>query len=170
MYSIYHQRAGRTSLFHMRGVDFTHFNTCCTFNCLNILCLPKPPPQPTRWDVTTHLIRHERRYRAPDLVVFLQVSLRPNHDEDEAGGDGNLRQVPQEDGLGETQKGQGVLAQEVNLPYKDVGGFGPRWDLLQEMLVELHDEEINVRKENKENSKGETCGGKVRASFVENVE
>ena len=31
LYSIYHQRAGKTSLFHMRGVDFTHFNTC-TFN------------------------------------------------------------------------------------------------------------------------------------------
>ena len=23
---IYHQRAGKTSLFHMRGVDFAHFN------------------------------------------------------------------------------------------------------------------------------------------------
>ena len=31
LYSIYHQRAGETSLFHRRGVDFTHFNTCCTF-------------------------------------------------------------------------------------------------------------------------------------------
>ena len=31
LYSIYHQRAGKTSLLHMRGVDFTHFNTCCTF-------------------------------------------------------------------------------------------------------------------------------------------
>ena len=28
---IYHQRAGKTSLFHMREVDFTHINTCCTF-------------------------------------------------------------------------------------------------------------------------------------------
>ena len=27
---IFHQRAGNTSLFHMRGVDFTHFNICCT--------------------------------------------------------------------------------------------------------------------------------------------
>ena len=30
-YSIYHPRAGKSSLFHMRGVDFTHFNTCYTF-------------------------------------------------------------------------------------------------------------------------------------------
>ena len=29
LYSIYHQRAGKTSLFPMRGVDFTHFNICC---------------------------------------------------------------------------------------------------------------------------------------------
>ena len=28
LYSIYH-RAGKTSLFNMRGVDFTHCNTCC---------------------------------------------------------------------------------------------------------------------------------------------
>ena len=26
LYSIYHQRAGKTSLFHMTGVDFTHYN------------------------------------------------------------------------------------------------------------------------------------------------
>ena len=26
--------AGKTSLFHMKGVDFTHFNICCTFNVL----------------------------------------------------------------------------------------------------------------------------------------
>ena len=32
MYSIYHQRTGKTSFFHMRGVDITHFNACCTFN------------------------------------------------------------------------------------------------------------------------------------------
>ena len=31
LYSIYHQRTGKTSLFHMRGVDFTHFKTGCTF-------------------------------------------------------------------------------------------------------------------------------------------
>ena len=31
LYSIYHQRAGETRLFHMRGFDFTHFNTCFTF-------------------------------------------------------------------------------------------------------------------------------------------
>ena len=29
LYSMYHQGAGKTSVFHMRGVDFTHFNTCC---------------------------------------------------------------------------------------------------------------------------------------------
>ena len=34
LYSIYHQCAGKTSLFYMRGVDFTHFNTCCTFKLL----------------------------------------------------------------------------------------------------------------------------------------
>ena len=34
LYLIYHQRAGKTSLFHMRGVDFKHFNTCCTFNSI----------------------------------------------------------------------------------------------------------------------------------------
>ena len=32
IYSIYHQRADKTNLFHMRGANFTHFNTCCTFN------------------------------------------------------------------------------------------------------------------------------------------
>ena len=38
LYSIYHQRAGKPSLFHMRGVDFMHFNTCCTAvvnGCMN---------------------------------------------------------------------------------------------------------------------------------------
>ena len=34
LYSIYHQRAGKTSLFHMRGVNVTHFNTCSTFKGL----------------------------------------------------------------------------------------------------------------------------------------
>ena len=38
LYSIHHQRAGKT--IHMRGVDYTHFNTCCTFKfstfCVNI--------------------------------------------------------------------------------------------------------------------------------------
>ena len=29
---LFHQRAGKTSLFHMRGGGVTHFNTCCTFN------------------------------------------------------------------------------------------------------------------------------------------
>ena len=28
LYSIYPERAGKTSLFYMRGVDFMHFNTC----------------------------------------------------------------------------------------------------------------------------------------------
>ena len=37
LYSIYHQRAGKTSLFHMRGVDFTHFNTYCTFNIIHAI-------------------------------------------------------------------------------------------------------------------------------------
>ena len=32
LYSIYHPRAGKTSLCHMRGVDLAHFSTCCTFN------------------------------------------------------------------------------------------------------------------------------------------
>ena len=31
LYLIYNQRADKTSPFHMRGVDFTHVNTCCTF-------------------------------------------------------------------------------------------------------------------------------------------
>ena len=31
LYSIYHQRVCKTSLFHMSGVDFMHCNTCCTF-------------------------------------------------------------------------------------------------------------------------------------------
>ena len=30
LYSIYHQHAGKTCLFHLRGVHITHFNTCCT--------------------------------------------------------------------------------------------------------------------------------------------
>ena len=33
LHSVYHQRAGKTRFFfHMRVVDWTHFNTCCTFN------------------------------------------------------------------------------------------------------------------------------------------
>ena len=32
---IYHQRTGKTRLCHMRVVDFTHFNTCCTFKKAN---------------------------------------------------------------------------------------------------------------------------------------
>ena len=42
LYLIYHQRSGKTSLFLMRGVDFTHFNTSCTLKqsglnqCVNI--------------------------------------------------------------------------------------------------------------------------------------
>ena len=31
LYSIYHQRAGKTNLFHMRGVRFHAGNTLCTF-------------------------------------------------------------------------------------------------------------------------------------------
>ena len=31
-----HQRAGKTSLFHMRGVDFTHFNTCFTCKATHV--------------------------------------------------------------------------------------------------------------------------------------
>ena len=27
LYSIYHKQVGKTSVFHMRGVDFKHFNT-----------------------------------------------------------------------------------------------------------------------------------------------
>ena len=40
LYSPYHQRAGKSqaSLFHMRGVDFTHFDTCCTFNTILFQC------------------------------------------------------------------------------------------------------------------------------------
>ena len=36
LYSMYHQGAGKISLFHMRGIAFKHFNTCCTFNLLFI--------------------------------------------------------------------------------------------------------------------------------------
>ena len=40
-----HQRAGKTSLFHMSSVDFTHFNTCCkpTFKT-SLTFLPIHPP------------------------------------------------------------------------------------------------------------------------------
>ena len=38
-HSYYYQRAGKTSLFHMRGVDFTHVNTCCTFKTTYFYCL-----------------------------------------------------------------------------------------------------------------------------------
>ena len=31
LYSIYHHRLGKTSLSHMRRVDFMYFITCCTF-------------------------------------------------------------------------------------------------------------------------------------------
>ena len=43
LYSIYHQRAGKANLFHMRGVDFTHFNTCCPFNHPVWMCDERPP-------------------------------------------------------------------------------------------------------------------------------
>ena len=29
--------SGKTCLFHMKGVDFTHFNTCCTYQIINVL-------------------------------------------------------------------------------------------------------------------------------------
>ena len=35
LYSIYHQRAGKTNLFHMRGVDFMHFITAVPLNAKN---------------------------------------------------------------------------------------------------------------------------------------
>ena len=41
--SIFHQRAGKTGLFHMRGVNCTHFNTCCTFNFEKIIKLADAP-------------------------------------------------------------------------------------------------------------------------------
>ena len=31
LFLVYHQRARKTSLCHMRGVDYTNCNTCCTF-------------------------------------------------------------------------------------------------------------------------------------------
>ena len=31
LYSMYHQQAGKTSLFHMREAHFAHFNTCGAF-------------------------------------------------------------------------------------------------------------------------------------------
>ena len=34
LYSIYHERAGKTNLFHMRGGRFHAGNTLCTFNDL----------------------------------------------------------------------------------------------------------------------------------------
>ena len=55
LYSIDHQRAGKTSLFHMRGGDFSHFNTCYTFKILETLeglmrigPPPTSPPPPGR--------------------------------------------------------------------------------------------------------------------------
>ena len=36
LYSIYHQRVGKTNLFHMRGCRFHVFNTWCTFNTLSL--------------------------------------------------------------------------------------------------------------------------------------
>ena len=44
-YSIYHQGAGKTSLFYGRGVDFTHFNTCCTFKTQSTM-IPSGRAQP----------------------------------------------------------------------------------------------------------------------------
>ena len=36
LYSIYHQRAGKTNLFHMRGGRFHAGNTLCTFNICSV--------------------------------------------------------------------------------------------------------------------------------------
>ena len=44
------KRAGKTRLFHMKGVDFTHFNTCCTLidvvRMNSLCCLGIFSPQP----------------------------------------------------------------------------------------------------------------------------
>ena len=39
LYSIYHQRAGKTNFFHMRGGRFDAGNTLCTFNLFYFICL-----------------------------------------------------------------------------------------------------------------------------------
>ena len=36
LYSSYHQRAGKTNLFHMRGGPFHAGNTLCTFKCVAV--------------------------------------------------------------------------------------------------------------------------------------
>ena len=45
LYSIYQQRAGKISLFHMRGADFMHFITCCTFNMIPKRIRGNIPPE-----------------------------------------------------------------------------------------------------------------------------
>ena len=41
LYSIYHQRAGKTNLFHMRGGRFHAGNTLCTFKCNQRAMVPQ---------------------------------------------------------------------------------------------------------------------------------
>ena len=72
MYSIYHQRAGKTNLFHVRAVDFTHFNTCCTFNfcCFKSLVCEglKPQQQPGHFEAVILIMRKCQfdRWRKPE--------------------------------------------------------------------------------------------------------
>ena len=67
-------------------------------------------------------------------MVAIVVPRGPQHDEDEAGGDGDLRDVPQVLAPGQPHKGDDGLGEEVHLSHQHVGGLRARWELLHEVL------------------------------------
>lgn len=61
------------------------------------------------------------------------------------GGHGDLGEAGQQQGGGQADEGDDGMLQEVHLPHQDVGGFGPRRDLLHEVHVHLEDEQTSLR-------------------------
>ena len=70
-----------------------------------------------------HLVAHERGNGAPHLVVALAVARGSQHDEDEPGRDGDLRQVTEIHAPCQTHEGNDWVRQEVHFTDKHVGRF-----------------------------------------------
>ena len=85
----------------------------------------------------TNLIAHERGNGPANLVVAFLVALRTEQDEEEAGRDGHLGEVPQQLAVEQAHKGDDGLLQEVHLSHQHVGGLRTRGDLLEEVRVGL---------------------------------
>ena len=83
----------------------------------------------------THLIRHERANGPTDLPVPYDVSHGPQEEEDEAGGNRDLRQVSQHLGTLQPYEGNDGVGEEVHLTDEDVRCLRTVWDLLEEVLV-----------------------------------